>query len=557
MDYKLQNRIDEVNEMRKMIFEAENLEIQILSKGQSVNDNTALAEKFRDKVKDIRFERNNFIQAIKYIKIENDEEFKNFSDMVEFVRNAKYCEFDDNTSSNLIDNLLSLDCNYDLEINLYCYNLIKKNKSYFENKDGNETLNLVAQALRDAKTTNTSNPVVDMFFNDYYQTRKLIELADLEDWNYGASYIDYISNDYDVEEKYEKLLKRAYKGYVFENKYQNMNLKSRVAIGTGNLISLPIKMVSSVLKLGLVCIDLVGMTFKFVGKTLAYPFEKAEEKIQMKLMEKDLKPSDISFAILSDRKNERTAAKIVGLPGRFFKGAGNLADIIARVSTSLIDIGIDIAKLPFDFLVKVVKKFGDVEFKDKVEGIDNKIKKNLKLLLKENNRKADLKFLKLEEFSVEDEKLSVKGSNLIDNYSFKIDYKIDKNTAKNIEELQNYQRTFLKQLINSTIETNQTDEIEDKNIDSNEYIIQKQIDEDFGFGQKNISSMLENSSIGKIGDYDSAVNDYNDRKEKFDYYVFSEAQIISNITTQKPLKIEFFEEIKNVNEEISEETLKI
>ena len=109
MNYLLKNRIDEVEEMKKSILEAENLEKQILSLGKSVDDDILLARQFKDKVKEIRFAQSNIVQGLKYIEVESDEEYFEIMNIIEFVKTAKYCEFDEAVRNHLIDDLLDVE----------------------------------------------------------------------------------------------------------------------------------------------------------------------------------------------------------------------------------------------------------------------------------------------------------------------------------------------------------------------------------------------------------------------------------------------------------------
>ncbi len=606
MNYLLANRMEELNEMKELIKQTESLENQILAEG-SISEDNLLTRKFKDNVNAIRFYQSNIIPGIKYIEVENEEDFNQFSEIIEFVKGAKYCEFNDNLSEYLIDNLYNKEGNYELVFRLYAYNLIKNNKSFFKHRDGVETINIVAQALRDAKTSKSTNPVVDMYFDEYYKTRKLIEMADEEDWSYGKSLVEYVANDFDIEEKYLKIIKSAYRDYLLEEKYQNMNLKSRAAIGTSQVLSFPIKLTSQVLKLGLVCVDLAGLTFKFVGSALAFPFEKIADKIQARhnqnkkfeayltgkhkaanknadRFKKANNGADIDKAESNAERNQeglkedRSAlATAVALPGKLFKGVGNLVDMTARVSSTLLNIGIDVATIPFDYLVKGILKVGDVKFKDKVKYADNNIKRNLVKVLKENDKVVNYKDISILNFSAEGNVLSVVCENIKDRYCFKADYQIDDKTAEKINALEEAQNKVLKSLIenrdNSLIKGNFTEgdfiQIE-KYLDSREKPaeeinqspiesqikkqIEMQIEEDFGFEKnKEIKAKTEFDILGGDEKIDNSINktlyslntfDLAKQDFKFDKDVFAEAQIVANVTKQRCLDIQIVEEDK-------------
>ncbi len=593
MNYLLKNRIDEVEEMKKSILEAENLEKQILSLGKSVDDDILLARQFKDKVKEIRFAQSNIVQGLKYIEVESDEEYFEIMNIIEFVKTAKYCEFDEAVRNHLIDDLLDVEHLNDNDGKYYiyyrekAYELLRENDSYLDKQDNIKLLNIVSQALRDEKTTKKTNYVAEKYFTEYYNTRKLIEMADEEDFDYGASIVHYISTDYTIDLKYAKAIKKAYQDYLLEEKYQNMDFKSRVAIGTGQVIAFPLKVAKFGLKIGFLGIELAGMTFKLATNALAYPFEKIASKLEYKYAKNAIENlQGILLSLIDDPKKgikssrKLKLAKAIKFPAIVFKGVGNAVSATCNITSALLDVGSDILMMPFDKLVKAILKAGDTKAQDKLDSVEEKIRKNLSKALKQKDESITKDDITIVKFDVKDDVLSMIGAINKNNNAFKIDYKIDKQVAEKLRETQKTQARLLKNLEYVKIFKEVENILKEKgsNVSSDDLLGLKlnlgeektQVDKDFGFENIGLEAEMQralieykkdnsknfeglNSNLKNI-DIESLV----EKDDEFDLTVLKEAIILSNITSQNSLNIEYLsgfdagKEMKKIEQELME-----
>ena len=476
MDIKIANCLRDVSELKEKIQETLILQKEIEKEENRYN--SSMQTQFKYLKSDIKFLHENIIRTFPYIKVENEEDVEAMKGIIEFVQTAQFCSLNEDQKTQITKALFALGKGrHARELQDYSNSLSEKDEQYIDGVV--DSADIVISSLHNAFNSGKSNAVVDRVFNEYYSLRKFIE-RNVEDNDYGKGLMKKIVSDPEISKEHKAMVKKAYQDYKIESKYLGLNLGKRIVAGTTGVFIAPFVVAGLAERLGTGIVKCTGELVQLATNFLALPFDT----LAMKMLEK------------SDSKATKFGAVLVDIPGMVLKGAGALTNGILKIGAGIIDLTFNLATIPFSLIASGILKLGKVNVKDRIKENDKKINKNIASILSEKGEKVKHKDIIVEYVEVGEKDMVVFGKNLAGDFmgeDFRLTFAVDEEIISKLKTLEEKQAELNKIL--SAV--NVLEHLTDQKLPTDK------------------TKELEDELLG---------------------LVYSESQILSNVTTQKPIE---------------------
>ncbi len=504
MNTKLSNCLKDCEELNKKIKLAKNLEDKL----SQDNDDFFAKRKSKEELKlvkeDIDFLKANIIASLKFSSVESEEDFEGVKTCIDLVQSIDYSELDEKDAENIINALLDIGKDkysgklFDYATSLMSYEYFNYNPI---------TLDMLIDALHRENETGESNIILDKVFGEYYCLRTILDdnaiynkdLSTVRDENelidnalnhdFGKNVVKKISNDSKISKKYKDAVKRAYQEFVYDVKYDNHGKSGLIAEGASIFVETPAELVRKVGEAGKGVFNFAGDLVLGLSCLLAYPFDK----IAMN-------------GIIEDNPSKKQIAlsNIIGVPGVIIHTIGAIGTGIIKGAGFLLDKSIKLATYPVKLLSKGILKMGKVKPIDRLmrnkkvfyRNILNVINNDFKAL--EDPIKLKKSEIIVNDLAYRDNVLTIAGNFIDGSKYFNISYTVDDDIAKS--------------LVACDILLNSLPAVRRNKIEKVMHDI---------FGDTTVK-LLDIEPVE-----DEILSEFN--------------LILSNITTQKPVKIDYFE----------------